>query len=158
MKGVCGCKNHPPSFSFTVYIKIPVFVPFLPFMLGSNGSGGTILLDPYTQSSGFNTAGTTHAPAYSSLAHEMTHASDANHGILHYTGGDPYGYTYTNAATGLTYNPNHNGLNASEWRAVYVENQIRNHYGAALRTHYGITNGAPAGPRLLDAIGKPIYR
>ncbi len=125
---------------------------------GSTGSGGTILFDPHKRSSGFNTAGTTHSPAYSSLAHEMVHASDASNGMLHYTGGDPYGYTYTNATTGFTYNPNHNGLNVSEWRAVYGENQIRSHYGAPMRTHYGINNGTPYGPRLIGVNGKPILR
>jgi len=116
--------------------------------LGSQGTGGEIRWNPNSTTSGFNTAGNTNRPAFIGLAHEMQHAADANFGILH-------GDNYTNPATGAIYNPTHEGLNRREWRAIYLENQIRGHYGIPLRTHYGINNGTYTGPRLIDALGIP---
>lgn len=111
---------------------------------GSSGSGGTIKWNPNSIESGLNTAGNTYRPAFIGLSHEMQHASDANFGILHSTEG------VTNPITGKTYNPTHEGLNKREWRSVYLENQIRSHHNLPLRTHYGIINGQPSGPRLLN--------
>ena len=117
--------------------------------MGSNGSGGTIKFNPRSSSSGFNTAGNTSRPAYVGLAHELFHGQDANRGTLY------YGSNYTNPITGVSYQATYQGLEKSEWRAVYNENILRKQAGLPLRTHYGLQQSPggmmPTGPRLLDS-------
>jgi RHS repeat-associated protein len=122
---------------------------------GSNGSGGTIYFNPNSTTSGFNTAGNINRPSYVGLAHDMFHGRDANQGVLY------YGNSYTNPITGMKYQATQQGLEKSEWRAVYYENVLRGQAGLPLRTHYGLQqmqNGSyqPTRPRLLDVNNNPV--
>jgi RHS repeat-associated protein len=122
--------------------------------LPTGGSGGTIVWNPNISTSGMNTAGSTDRPAYIGLGHEMAHGRDANQGLL-YIGSD-----YTNPLNGNSYLAQDQGLNKSEWRAVYFENIIRGQAGLPLRSQYGLQdNGGTftgTGPSLLTPAGLPI--
>ena len=119
----------------------------------SNGSGGTIFWNPYSNNGGMNVSGNTYRPSYIGLGHEIGHASDADKGLLHFS------VDFTNPTSGTQYQSKFNGLLKSEWRSVYRENLIRSQAGIPLRTHYGIDRGAGSGPRLLDSNNSPInYR
>ena len=122
--------------------------------LPTSGSGGTIYWNPNISTSGMNTAGTTDRPAYIGLGHEMAHGRDANQGIL-YLGSD-----YTNPLNGNSYQAQDQGLNKSEWRAVYFENIIRGQAGLPLRTNYGLQDNGGSytgtGPSMLTPSGQPI--
>ena len=122
--------------------------------LPTGGSGGTITWNPGITTSGMNTAGSTDRPAYIGLGHEMAHGSDANQGTLYYN------QDYTNA-NGVSYQAQYQGLNKSEWRAVYYENIIRGQAGVPLRTNYGLNDDSGTytgnGPAMLTPSGEPIY-
>ena len=122
--------------------------------LGSNGSGGIIYWNTRNRTSGLNINGQISRPSFIGLGHEMAHGSDANRGLLHYSS------NYTNEQTGAVYSATYNGLNKSEWRAVYRENLIRSQANIPLRAYYGydISTGTPKpiGPRLLSPQNTPI--
>jgi hypothetical protein len=84
----------------------------------------------------------------------MAHGSDANQGTLYYN------QDYTNA-NGVSYQAQYQGLNKSEWRAVYYENIIRGQAGVPLRTNYGLNDDSGTytgnGPAMLTPSGEPIY-
>lgn len=140
--------SFTPSSNKDSFANIPEVQSIIPG-LSSTGSGGKIVFDPSSISSGLNTNGNTNRPAFIGLGHEMFHARDSNNGVL---------YSYDNYKT---YNSSDNGLYKSEWRAVYYENTVRSQLGLPLRTHYGVNddgqgNITPTGPKLLDSNNKPI--
>ena len=120
---------------------------------GAGGSGGTIYWSPGSTTSGMSTAGNTDRPTFIGLGHEMVHARDANEGTLYFN------HDYTNSITGLKYIAQYEGLNKSEWRAVYYENLMRQQAGVPLRTNYGLSDDGEKytgdGPPTIDASGKP---
>jgi len=146
--------SFSPDNTSASFANIPELQDVSGNSLGSSGSGGTIYFNPNSTQSGFNTAGNRNRPSYVGLAHEMFHGRDANQGLLYYD------HNYTNAFSGRTYNAQHNGVNKSEWRAVYYENLLRSQAGLPLRTHYRVqqtSNGyQPTGTRLIDANNNPI--
>lgn len=106
----------------------------------AGGSGGTISWNPSGATlptlNGSGVNGTT------DLAHEMFHGLDANRGLLD--------------------NRVDQGIERSEWQAVYRENVLRSQLGSPLRTHYIKTvdaNGAflgGSGTRMLTPANQPI--
>ncbi|MET2996991.1 M91 family zinc metallopeptidase, partial [Flavobacterium columnare] len=131
------------------YSNIPEIQSAIPSLITSSGSGGKIIFNPSTTTSGFNTAGNTNRPSFIGLAHEMVHGRDSNNGVL-------YPYTDFNSFKG-----EFNGLYKSEWRSTFYENTIRGQLGVPLRSSYGVSddgqgNFAPIGPSLLDSSKKPI--
>lgn len=120
-----------------------------PNLKSSDGSGGTIYYNPNTKESGFNTNGNRSRPGFIGLAHELFHARDSNRGQM---------FIDQNFRS---YIGRHEGLEKSEWRAVYFENILRGQLKIPLRTHYGTRmnesgNMEPLGPRLLDDFNLPI--
>ncbi|MDD4727448.1 MAG: M91 family zinc metallopeptidase [Dysgonamonadaceae bacterium] len=106
----------------------------------AGGSGGTISWNPSGATlptlNGSGVNGTT------DLAHEMFHGLDANRGLLD--------------------NRVDQGIERSEWQAVYRENVLRSQLGSPLRTHYiktvdanGIFLGG-SGTRMLTPANQPI--
>ena len=103
------------------------------------GSGGTIYWNcsgeiiPTTNGGAIN--------AIIDLAHEMFHAKDANHGMLD--------------------DRSENGVERTEWQAVYNENILRRQMNLPLRTHFTVehdSNGfylGGTGPSMLRE-GQPI--
>ena len=106
----------------------------------AGGSGGTISWNPSGATlptlNGSGVNGTT------DLAHEMFHGLDANRGLLD--------------------NRVDQGIERSEWQAVYRENMLRSQLGNTLRTHYIKTvdaNGAfigGSGTRMLTPANQPM--
>lgn len=88
----------------------------------SGGSGGVISWNPNGSILATLNGGT--ISEETDLAHEMFHALDANRGLL-----DKRSY---------------NGLERSEWQAVYRENILRGQLNRPLRTYY-ITTKDPSG-------------
>ena len=98
--------------------------------LYEGGSGGIIHWNP--QGTPLSTTSGTTVNPVPDLFHEMTHASDANHGLLDDT--------------------RINGLKQSEWRATYFENIFRKQYGLPYRTIYQVKGSAI---NLLNAFDEP---
>ena len=88
----------------------------------SGGSGGVISWNPNGSILATLNGGT--ISEETDLAHEMFHALDANRGLLD--------------------NRSYNGLERSEWQAVYRENILRGQLNRPLRTYY-ITTKDPSG-------------
>ena len=149
-----SANSFTPSNLTASYGNIPSLQNVSNGTLPTGGSGGTIVWNPGISTSGMNTAGNTNRPAYIGLGHEMAHGRDANQGTL-YIGGD-----YTNPLNGNSYLSKDQGLNKSEWRAVYYENIIRQQAGLPLRTQYGLQDNGGSftgtGPSLLTPAGLPI--
>jgi hypothetical protein len=139
--------SFTPDSSRNSFANIPELQALVP-NLSSTGSGGTINFNPSKTTSGFNTLGNTERPGYVGLAHEMFHGRDSNQGVL-YPSNDYNTYSATN-----------NGLNKSEWRAVYYENILRSQAGLPLRTSYGIeitpSGPQPMAPNMLNSGNQPI--
>jgi len=105
-----------------------------PFGTPWGGSGGTIYFNPSDATAGtVSEVGGTGFHPETNLGHELFHAWDADRGLLN------------DAIV--------NGLNTSEWRATYYENQIRDQLGLPLRNEYNLKTGTV---NILDANGKPI--
>ena len=149
-----SANSFTPSNLTASYGNIPSLQNVSNGTLPTGGSGGTIVWNPGISTSGMNTAGNTNRPAYIGLGHEMAHGRDANQGTL-YIGSD-----YTNPLNGNSYLSKDQGLNKSEWRAVYYENIIRQQAGLPLRTQYGLQDNGGSftgtGPSLLTPAGLPI--
>jgi RHS repeat-associated protein len=149
-----SANSFTPSNLTASYGNIPSLQKVSNGTLPTGGSGGTIVWNPGISTSGMNTAGNTDRPAYIGLGHEMAHGRDANQGTL-YIGSD-----YTNPLNGNSYLSKDQGLNKSEWRAVYYENIIRQQAGLPLRTQYGLQDNGGSftgtGPSLLTPAGLPI--
>ncbi|OWP85577.1 hypothetical protein BWK60_13370 [Flavobacterium covae] len=141
--------SFTPNSNLKSFANIPEIQLANPAIQPSTGSGGKIVFNPNSMTSGLNTAGNTNRPSYIGLGHEMFHGRDSNNGVL-------YPYTDYN-----TFKAEDKGLYKSEWRAVFYENTVRAQLGLPLRTHYGINddgqgNITPVGPNLLDNNKKPI--
>jgi hypothetical protein len=137
------------SKSTSAMSNIPELQAAEPNLKLSTGSGGKIVFNPNSTSSGLNTSGNTNRPAYIGLAHEMFHGRDANNGVMY------------PSSDWKSFKAEHNGLYKSEWRAVFYENTVRSQLGLPLRTHYGVSidtegNQSGIGPRLLDSKNNPI--
>ena len=104
------------------------------------GSGGVIHWNP--SGSLLPTTNGSLVNGITDLFHEMVHANDANLGLLN----DQY----------------IKGIKASEWRAVYYENIIRQQMGQPYRTHYKIEYNVMSrsirglDPYMLDSTGNPF--
>jgi RHS repeat-associated protein len=141
--------NFTPSKSTSAMSNIPELQAAEPSLKPSNGSGGRIVFNPNSNSSGLNTSGNTNRPEYIGLAHEMFHGRDANNGVMY------------PSSDWKSFKAEHNGLYKSEWRAVFYENTVRSQLKIPLRTHYGLSidsqgNQSGMGPRLLDSNNNPI--
>lgn len=107
----------------------------------SGGSGGTIIFNP-TQGGVREQGGVTATRPTTTLAHEMSHALDADRGLMDYR--------------------IEQGIQRNEWQAVYRENLIRSQLGLPLRTYYSSGGDGtsaltvPTGPYLLDKTNKSI--
>ncbi|RFM27669.1 hypothetical protein DXN05_13240 [Deminuibacter soli] len=149
-----SANSFTPSNLTASYGNIPSLQKVSNGALPTGGSGGTIVWNPGITTSGMNTAGSIDRPAYIGLGHEMAHGRDANQGTL-YIGSD-----YTNPLNGNSYLAQDQGLNKSEWRAVYYENIIRGQAGIPLRSQYGLQDNGGSftgtGPSLLTPAGLPI--
>ena len=106
----------------------------------SGGSGGTISWNSHGAVLATSEGG--QVSKETDLAHEMFHALDANRGLLD--------------------SRSENGIERSEWQAVFRENILREQLGRPLRTHY-ITNMDQdgnfvkgSGPSMLSDKNKPI--
>lgn len=149
-----GSNAFKPSDNQKSFGNIPSLQNVSSNTLPNGGSGGTIFWNPNNTSGGINTLGNTDRPAFIGLGHELAHARDANQGVLYFNS------NYTNPNTGNTYQAQDQGLNKSEWRAVYFENIIRGQAGIPLRTNYGLNDNGGTytgnGPSMLDASSQPI--
>ena len=88
--------------------------------------------------------GNTHVSPLAGLAHELSHAVDHKRHSLDQCSLDKFG------------NPT-----ASEWKAVYTENQIRKEQNIIYRSYYSYNLSNPdfpkgEGPKMLDWKGNPM--
>ena len=102
------------------------------------GVGGSVLWSPTLNDSFIEDDGEKRVPpAYVALAHELFHSLDGVRGILDRRVVQGAAYEFAEAA---------------EYRAVYLENQVRRESGRHYRKYYG----AESGPGVLDASGNLV--
>ena len=129
----------------TVMFFKTLFYPASYNMIHQIGNGGRIYFDPTGNYSRIESDGKLRAtPPYVALAHEMYHAFDSVRGLLdrRFVVGDDYQFT-----------------EACEYRAVFLENQIRRESGILYAKYYSETDPAEVvgKPGMLSPLGEPYW-
>jgi len=108
-----------------------------------SASGRSLMFDPRNNTSGVDINGSTYAPAYINLGHELAHARDAFKGTINLS---------------MWYSSGRAPVPEAEKHATHVENMIRNENNIPLRAYYGrYDNGKPYEPSSI-LIGTNVSR